>query len=109
MRQAPLAITLFLFLFMVALSVAQVPAQRIESQSGFAWVMPEVKALRVSFHTFESDAAKGKVSYHIYKPAAYDREGQRRLPVIYWLHGSGGGLDTLGTRAFSCDGKCRTG
>ena len=35
---------------------------------------------------------KTQVSYHIYKPAAYDRESQRRFPVVYWLHGSGGGL-----------------
>ncbi|MBM3964787.1 MAG: hypothetical protein FJ308_06925, partial [Planctomycetes bacterium] len=31
-------------------------------------------------------------SYHIYKPAAYDRDPQQRFPVVYWLHGSGGGL-----------------
>jgi poly(3-hydroxybutyrate) depolymerase len=80
---------------MVALSVAQEPAQRIESQSGKAWVTPEVKAPRVSFHTFDSDAAKGKVSYHIYTPAASDSEGQRQFPVVYWLHGSGGGLAGL--------------
>jgi len=109
MRQAPLAITLFLFLFMVALSVAQEPAQRIESQSRLAWVTPEVKALRVSFHTFESDAAKGKVSYHIYKPAAYDREGQRRFPVVYWLHGSGGGLAGLAKVAAYFDAAIEAG
>jgi poly(3-hydroxybutyrate) depolymerase len=94
---------------MVALSMAQVPAQRIESQSGFAWVTPEVKALRVSFHTFESDAAKGKVSYHIYKPAAYDREGQRRFPVVYWLHGSGGGLAGLAKVAAYFDAAIEAG
>jgi len=56
------------------------------------WVTPEIKAPGVSFHTFESRAAKATVSYHVYTPAAYHRESDRRFPVVYWLHGSGGGL-----------------
>ena len=56
------------------------------------WVTREVKAPRVSFHTFDSAAAKTKVSYHLYTPAAYDAAASkdRRFPVVYWLHGSGG-------------------
>jgi len=34
----------------------------------------------------------GKVSYHLYTPAIYDEEPERRFPVLYWLHGTGGGL-----------------
>jgi poly(3-hydroxybutyrate) depolymerase len=60
--------------------------------SDLAWVTPEVKAPGVSFHTFESAAAQTTVSYHLFTPAAYDRELERRFPVVYWLHGSGGGL-----------------
>ena len=60
--------------------------------SDLAWVTPEVKAPGVSFHTFESAAAQTTVSYHLFTPAAYDREPERRFPVVYWLHGSGGGL-----------------
>jgi len=60
--------------------------------SDLAWVTPEVKAPGVSFHTFESAAAKTAVSYHLFTPAAYGREPERRFPVVYWLHGSGGGL-----------------
>jgi poly(3-hydroxybutyrate) depolymerase len=60
---------------------------------GPQWVTPEVKAPKVSFHTFDSAAAKGKVSYHLYTPAAYDQveNKDRSFPVVYWLHGSGGG------------------
>jgi len=83
MKPSTRILTLAIVSLLVASSTAQSPVERVESQSGKAWVTPEVKALRVSFHTFDSDAAKGKVSYHIYKPAAYDREGQRRLPVVY--------------------------
>jgi enterochelin esterase-like enzyme len=46
----------------------------------------------VTFETYDSEAAKTKVSYHLYRPAAYDREPTRRFPVVYWLHGSGGGI-----------------
>lgn len=55
------------------------------------WVTPEVRAPRVEFRTFESHAAATKVSYHVYKPAAYDQPDVR-LPVLYWLHGTDGGL-----------------
>jgi enterochelin esterase-like enzyme len=55
------------------------------------WTTPEVKAERVQYQTFESNAAKTKVSYHVYTPEIYDREQDRRFPVLYWLHGTGGG------------------
>ncbi|MBU6221229.1 MAG: prolyl oligopeptidase family serine peptidase [Planctomycetes bacterium] len=63
-----------------------------EAGADHAWVTPEIRAPGVSYHTFESTAAKATVSYHIYTPPAYDREPERRLPVVYWLHGSGSGL-----------------
>jgi len=40
--------------------------------------------------TFQSQAVGGKVSYLVYLPAQYEREQQRRFPVVYWLHGGGG-------------------
>lgn len=71
---------------------AQVPERTRPQRGELAWVTPEVRAPRVSFQTFESAAAKTKVSYHIYLPAAYERMQEQRFPVVYWLHGSGGGL-----------------
>ena len=102
-------LTLVVVSLLVASSTAQSPVERVESQSGKAWVTPEVNAPRVSFHTFDSDAAKGKVSYHIYTPAAYDREPQRRFPVVYWLHGSGGGLAGLAKVAAHFDAAIEAG
>jgi enterochelin esterase-like enzyme len=63
-----------------------------EAKRALPWVTTEVKAPRVSFHTFESNAAKATVSYHLYTPAAYDAPENKdsRFPVVYWLHGSGG-------------------
>lgn len=55
------------------------------------WVTPEVTAPRVTFRTFESQTVGAAVSYHVFTPAAYDQPG-RRLPVLYWLHGTDGGL-----------------
>ncbi|MFM7319051.1 MAG: alpha/beta hydrolase-fold protein [bacterium] len=56
------------------------------------WVTAEVQAPRVSFQSFESAAARTIVSYHIYIPKAYGEASSKRFPVVYWLHGSGGGL-----------------
>ncbi|MFM7507083.1 MAG: alpha/beta hydrolase [Rubrivivax sp.] len=69
----------------------QGPAQRAAPQP-VEWVTSAVDAPRVSFRTFQSAAAGATVSYHLYTPAAYEREPGRRFPVVYWLHGSGGGL-----------------
>ncbi|HAC89187.1 MAG TPA: esterase family protein, partial [Planctomycetaceae bacterium] len=92
MRLSIIALALLVLMSCVEFSLAQPPSLPIASQSELAWVTAEVKAPLVSFQTFDSDSAKTKVSYHIYKPAAYDRESQQRFPVVYWLHGSGGGL-----------------
>jgi enterochelin esterase-like enzyme len=56
------------------------------------WVTRRMEAPRVSYYTFESKAAHAKVSYHLYTPRAYNETSALRLPVVYWLHGSGGGL-----------------
>jgi len=54
------------------------------------WVLPAVQAPGLEYRVFDSQAAGGKVSYQIVLPEIYDREPERRFPVLYWLHGSGG-------------------
>ena len=56
------------------------------------WVTPAVSAPRVTQGFFDSRAGGVRVSYHVYLPAQYALEPQRRFPVVYWLHGSGGGV-----------------
>ena len=82
------------FIGMVAVASPRVgpAAEPGESRGGHTWVTTEIEAPGVSFHTFESSAAKATVSYHVYAPPAYERESDRRFPVVYWLHGSKGGL-----------------
>ncbi len=76
-------------LFLSASTISIVQAQST------VFVTPAVRAARVEFNTFKSKSAKAKVSYHIYTPEVYDTENERRFPVLYWLHGSGGGLQGI--------------
>lgn len=55
------------------------------------WVTPEVRAPGVEFRTFESRLASARVSYHIYLPPQYQADETKKFPVVYWLHGTGGG------------------
>jgi enterochelin esterase-like enzyme len=55
------------------------------------WVTAPVQAPRVTFRTFDSATVGTKVSYHVYVPAAHERSTER-LPVLYWLHGTEGGV-----------------
>lgn len=73
-----------------------------------AWVTRAVPAPRVTHHVFASAATKGKVSYHLYRPAAYADEA-RRFPVVYWLHGSGGGLPGIPVVARRFDAAIEAG
>jgi poly(3-hydroxybutyrate) depolymerase len=82
---------------------------RKPSSPTIAWVTRAVSAPRVSFHTFDSAATKCAVSYHLYTPAAYDRDKDRRFPVVYWLHGSGGGLSGIPSVARHFDAAIEAG
>lgn len=84
--------SVLLILLAVIGSAQDVPKVNAESQAELAWVTPRVSGPRVAFETFDSELVHSKVSYHIYKPATYETEPTSRYPVVYWLHGSGGGL-----------------
>lgn len=58
-----------------------------------AWVTEEVRGPGLVQHVYASAAAGADVSYHVWLPPGYvDAEPARRYPVVYWLHGSGGGV-----------------
>ena len=40
---------------------------------------------------FQSTAANARVSFHVYLPPDYE-SGEKRYPVLYWLHGTGAGV-----------------
>ena len=81
----------------------------VRAAASARWVTPAVEAPGVTHHTFESPAAQGRVSYHLYTPHAYDREPERRFPVVYWLHGSGGGLPGIPQIARHVDAAIESG
>lgn len=58
------------------------------------WVTVEVKAPRVVFRTFDSKVIGAKVSYHAFVPEVVGHTGAR-LPVLYWLHGTQGGVSGI--------------
>jgi enterochelin esterase-like enzyme len=74
---------LFLFLFLNISCIAM-------AQQSPVWVLPEVNAPRVQRVLFDSQTAGQQVSCYVFTPASYDLEQERRFPVLYWLHGSGG-------------------
>jgi enterochelin esterase-like enzyme len=59
------------------------------------WTTPPSAAPGVSYHTFWSPAAQATVSFHVYLPPAYQAEPSQRFPVLYWLHGSGNGVQGI--------------
>jgi enterochelin esterase-like enzyme len=80
---------------LLASSLASLLAPAAVAAPPLQWLTPVVEAPRVSYRTFESAAVGARVSYHLYTPAAYERDAARRFPVVYWLHGSGGGVQGI--------------
>lgn len=56
------------------------------------WVTQRIEGPGLTFVTYESTAAKATASFHVYTPPHHASEPERRFPVLYWLHGSGGGV-----------------
>ncbi|MFW5868770.1 MAG: alpha/beta hydrolase [Armatimonadota bacterium] len=83
-----------IILFCCAAAQAQPPAGE------YNWLTEAVDAPGVEQRTFDSAAAGGAVSYHVYLPDEYETEPERRFPVLYWLHG-GGGFSGRGIRTIS--------
>lgn len=73
------------------------------------WITPRVEAPGLSFHTFRSDAAGTEVSFHIHAPPASAAGPSRRLPVVYWLHGSGGGVGGVARLSARADAAMAAG
>ena len=55
------------------------------------WATERVTAPNVEYVVFFSPKAGSDVSFHVFLPDAYADQPTRRFPVVYWLHGSGGG------------------
>lgn len=73
------------------------------------WVLPDVRAPRVRKHLLNSPSAMTQVSFFVYTPEAYEADAHRRFPVLYWLHGSGGGIAGVPQVAAHFDAAIRAG
>ncbi len=73
------------------------------------WVTPAVAAPGVTHRTVFSPAVGASVSYHIYLPPDYHAAEGVRFPVLYWLHGSGGGLRGIPVISGQFDSAIRQG
>ena len=93
----------------VTLRVEGMAANSVQAVVRPQWTTPVVNAPRVQYHTFYSETVKSRVSYHIYTPEQYDLQRERRFPVLYWLHGTGGGLPGIGPLRAFFDNAIRTG
>lgn len=87
---------------------ADVPAPKPPSPA-VVWTTAAVSAPGVQYRTFTSKVARTNVSYHVYTPAQYAIESARRFPVLYWLHGTGGGLEGIPAISAYFDAAIRAG
>jgi enterochelin esterase-like enzyme len=85
------------------------PAAPGEAKTKPQWVLPVVQAPQVQHGTFDSASVKTRVSYFIYTPPEYDTQKDHRFPVLYWLHGSGGGLSGVAQLASYFGAAVRAG
>jgi enterochelin esterase-like enzyme len=96
-------------LLLFAAEAAKPKSQPQPASASPLWVTKAITAPRVTHHVFTSKSAKAEVSYHLYRPAAYEADGGRRFPVVYWLHGSGGGLPGIPSVAKRFDAAIEAG
>lgn len=107
-----LAATLILFVSLLqhlSVAIAYATQPPATDAAELLWVTGAVEAPRVSFHTMESEVAKRKISYHLYRPEVYQQQPAQRFPVVYWLHGSGGGLSGIPRVAAHFDAAIEAG
>lgn len=60
-----------------------------------AWVTAIANTQRAQQHIFKSEALGHAVSFHIYLPHEYEKNPTIHFPVLYWLHGSGPGIQGI--------------
>jgi endo-1,4-beta-xylanase len=75
-----------------------------------AWIDPDTTAPPLThYKSFPSKMIKGEVSYLIYLPPGYEKDVEKRYPVVYWLHGTGGKQSRGAGLAMKLDENIRSG
>ncbi len=65
-------------------SLVEIPAQ----PAAF-WETRDVPHGAVAMHTFQSKALGAARTFRVYMPPGYEKQPEKRLPVLYLLHGAG--------------------
>src|SRR5688572_19288375 len=73
------------------IAAAQSGKKGVDAKAPPKWVLDRIEARNGQYKTFKSKTIGQEVSYFIYIPAAYEQSKEARFPVLYWLHGMGGG------------------
>jgi enterochelin esterase-like enzyme len=76
---------------LAALVLMAPPSWAATPDRALPWATVEVQAPRIEYRTFQSRVVGTTVSYHAYVPRAYAGTAAR-FPVLYWLHGTEGGV-----------------
>lgn len=74
-----------------------------------AFITPAMPGTRISHHVVTGPITKIPFSFHLYTPAEAATDPVRRFPVLYYLHGSGGGLKGIGPLSAWFDGAMASG
>jgi len=90
-------------------SVVAAPCEPSVPTGATKWITPAVTGPGLTQKVFRSDATDADVSYHVFLPTAYEAEPTRRFPVIYWLHGTGGGIARVPMIAARFDAAIKSG
>jgi enterochelin esterase-like enzyme len=80
--------------------------------SGADWIDPVKTGPAGTHYKLFATPSRGvgtEASYLIYLPAEYDLSGERRYPVLYWLHGGGGSQREGGWMVKKLDARIRAG
>ncbi len=83
-----------------------------DARKAAAWLEPDKsEPAGMKYRTFKSKTIDAEVSYLIYLPPGYNKDKDRRYPVVYWLHGGRGSQRDCGkfvevTDKAIRDGKC---
>lgn len=89
-------------------ALAAAPCQDPRAEAS-RWITPPVTGVGLTQRIFHSESAGTEVSYHVYLPPAYEAEPGRRFPVLYWLHGTGGGIARVPMIAARFDAAMKRG
>ncbi len=95
-----MAVACMLILLATGLALSQEQrsgARRGATEEEPRWVTPARERYDGTHHkTFHSRTINGPVSYLIYLPPDYERDTTKRYPVLYWLHGGSGRMESGG-------------